>query len=95
MHKTSARSSFKSSEATIFTGASASLSSIKSPRRESSSLPIGVSSESGSCAILIISRSLEIETFISAASSSSVGFLERSCASFLVTFFNLLIVSTM
>ena len=94
MQRTSARSSLKSSDATVLIGASASLSSIKSPRRESSSLPIGVSKDKGSCAILMISLSFGIDTFISIASSSSVGFLVSSCARRLVTFFSLLIVST-
>jgi len=92
--KTSAKSSLKSSCATVLTGASASLSSIKSPNRESSSFPIGVSNDKGSCATLTISLSFGTEMFISKANSSSVGFLDNSCANFLVTFLSLLIVST-
>ena len=47
--------------------------------RESSSSPIGVSRETGSCAILRISRTLLVDIFISAPISSGVGSRPKSC----------------
>src|SRR5713101_714332 len=62
-------------------GASASWSSIKSPRWLSSSSPIGVSSEMGSCAILMISRTRSTGRVIACAISSAVGSRPSSCSS--------------
>ena len=53
-------------------------SGTKSPRWESSSSPIGVSSETGSCDIFIISRTLSSLRFIFLANSCSVGSLFNS-----------------
>ena len=76
-------------------GVSASRSSIKSPSLLSSSLPMGVSNEIGSCATLTISRNLATVISIDSAISSSVGLRPLSCASFRVIFLSLLMVSTM
>ena len=59
-------------------GAGASSSGIKSPRWLSSSSPIGVSSETGSWEIRIISRTLSSGSFNSSAISSAVA--SRPCA---------------
>ncbi|MNL35189.1 hypothetical protein D3C87_1572030 [compost metagenome] len=95
MLSTSLMSSRNSSWVTALTGASVSRSSMKSPSLESSSLPMGVSSEMGSCATLMISRSFSTVTSISLAISSSLGLRPRSCASLRETFLRRLIVSTM
>src|SRR5256886_770585 len=57
------------------------LSSMKSPRCESSSSPIGVSSEIGSCAILRTLRTFETGMSIFLAISSLVGSRPSSCTS--------------
>ena len=62
-------------------GATASGSSMKSPRWLSSSAPIGVSSEIGSCAIFITSLTLSGERLISFAISSTEGSRPSSCSS--------------
>ncbi len=62
-------------------GAGAFSSSMKSPRWLSSSSPIGVSSDTGSCAILMISRTLLSLMPISFAISAGVGSRPSSCAS--------------
>ena len=68
------------------------LSATKSPRLESSSSPIGVSSEAGSLAICIIS--ITLSSLISSASASSVteGSYPSSNVSFLCILDILLIV---
>ena len=76
-------------------GESASSSGMKSPRWLSSSSPIGVSSETGSCEILRISRTLSMGIPSSAAMSSGVGSLPSRWSSILLVFLTLLIVSTM
>ena len=68
---------------------------MKSPRCESSSSPIGVSSEIGSCAILRTLRTLETGMSIRLAISSEVGSRPSSCTSARLVRISLLIVSIM
>ena len=60
--------------------------SMKSPRRESSSLPIGVSSEIGNWADLAMKRSFSIVISMLSAISSSVGLRPNSWERVLVVF---------
>ena len=76
-------------------GAVASLSSTKSPRWESSSSPMGVSSETGSWETLVISRTFSGVMPISSAISSSAGSRPSSWRSRRETLTSLLMVSTM
>ena len=82
-------------------GASAPRSSMKSPRWESSSSPIGVSSETGSCETLMISRTFSGVTWtswpldIASAISSTVGSRPSSWSRPRETRISRLIVSTM
>ncbi len=71
------------------------LSSMKSPRCESSSSPIGVSSEMGSCAILRTFRTFDTGMSILRAISSFVGSRPSSCTSARLVRMSLLIVSIM
>ena len=82
-------------EREVYAGTGASSSGIKSPRWLSSSSPMGVSSETGSCATRMISRTLSTDISSRSAISSAVGSLPCSCSSWLLTFFTLLMVSTM
>ena len=74
---------------------------MKSPRWESSSSPIGVSSETGSCETLMISRTFSGVTWtswpfdIASAISSTVGSRPSSWSSSRETQIRRLIVSTM
>jgi hypothetical protein len=68
---------------------------MKSPRCESSSSPIGVSSEIGSCAIFSTLRTFETGMSIRCAISSEVGSRPSSCTSAREVRINLLIVSIM
>ncbi len=68
---------------------------MKSPRWESSSSPIGVSSETGSWLTLRISRTLSAGIPICRPISSGVGSRPRSCRSCRWIRTSLLIVSTM
>src|SRR6266851_4276367 len=68
---------------------------MKSPRCESSSSPIGVSSETGSCETLTISRTLSAVMSIRSAISSAVGSRPSSWRRPRDTRMSLLIVSTM
>src|SRR6266508_2625402 len=77
------------------TGTTASESSMKSPRWESSSSPIGVSRLTGSWLTLRISRTFSGENSISRPISSGVGSRPRSCRSWRWMRISLLIVSTM
>jgi len=67
--------------------------SIKSPSLESSSFPIGVSYEIGSCALLAINLNFSIVISILSAISSSLGFLPNSWLRTFVVFLILDIVS--
>ena len=78
---TSMSCSLSSEKLAASLGSDASSSGMKSPRWESSSSPIGVSSETGSCAILRMSRTLSTGMFISAAISSALGSWPSSCRS--------------
>ncbi|MNC46221.1 hypothetical protein D3C75_952300 [compost metagenome] len=91
---TSSSCSFRSLKAAESAGANASLSSIKSPRRESFSSPMGVSRDTGSWPIFLISWIFSTVTPISLAISSSVGSRPRSCSSWRDTRTNLFSVST-
>ena len=75
-------------------GTTASASSMKSPRSDSSS-PIGDWSETGSCAMRWISATRSGSTPISQASSSTVASRPSSWCSCRCTRASLLIVSTM
>ena len=75
-------------------GTTASVSSMKSPRSESSS-PIGACSDTGSCAIRWISATRSTGSPISAAISPGVASRPRSWCSWRCTRAILLIVSTM
>ena len=66
-------------EMTASAGEITLLSSMKSPRCESSSSPIGVSSEIGSFAILRTLRTLSSGSSIFSAISSGVGSRPSSC----------------
>ena len=66
---------------------------MKSPRRESSSLPMGVSREIGSWALLAMKRSFSMVISIDSAISSSVGLRPNSWERTLVVFLILEIVS--
>ena len=68
---------------------------MKSPRCESSSSPIGVSSEIGSCAIFMILRTLATGMSIRSAISSACGSRPSSCTSARDVRVSLLIVSIM
>ena len=68
---------------------------MKSPRCESSSSPIGVSSEIGSCAIFMILRTFETGMSIRSAISSACGSRPSSCTSAREVRVSLLIVSIM
>ena len=68
---------------------------MKSPRWLSSSSPIGVSSETGSCETLMISRTFSAGICISAPISSAVGSRPSSCSRRREVRISLLIVSTM
>ena len=68
---------------------------MKSPRWESSSSPIGVSSDTGSWLTLRISRTFSGENSISRPISSGVGSRPRSWRSWRWMRISLLIVSTM
>ena len=70
-------------------------SSMKSPRCESSSSPIGVSSEIGSCAILRTLRTFETGMSMRRAISSEVGSRPSSCTSAREVRISLLMVSIM
>ena len=63
------------------TGTTASESSMKSPRCESSSSPIGVSSDTGSCDTFWISRTFSALMPMTLPISSGVGSRPRSCSS--------------
>ena len=71
--KTSSVISRRFENVTDSAGFNIDLSSIKSPKCESSSSPIGVSSEIGSCAIFRTFRTLETGMSIRLAISSLVG----------------------
>src|SRR5713101_1591761 len=73
----------------------ASLSSTKSPSWESSSWPIGVSSEIGACANLMTSRTRSRVRPISSAISSSVGSRPRTSSMRRETRASLLMISPM
>ena len=73
--KTSASCSLRRLIEAASAGASASSSGIKSPRCESSSSPIGVSSDTGSCATLKISLTLSTGISRNSAISSGVASL--------------------
>src|SRR5206468_4192964 len=77
------------------TGDTTCLSSMKSPRWLSSSSPIGVSRELGSCAIFRTFRTLSTGTSILVAISSGVGSRPSSCTSWREVRMSLLIVSIM
>src|SRR5216117_2495610 len=77
------------------TGDTTCLSSMKSPRWLSSSSPIGVSSEMGSCAIFRTFRTLSTGTSILVAISSGVGSRPSSWTSWREVRMSLLIVSIM
>ena len=77
------------------TGDTTCLSSMKSPRWLSSSSPMGVSSEMGSCAILRTLRTLSTGTSILVAISSGVGSRPSSCTSWREVRMSLLMVSIM
>ena len=77
------------------TGDRALLSSMKSPRWESPSSPMGVSRETGSCVSLRISRTRSGVISIPTAISWVVGSRPYSCTSRRLTRISLLIVSTM
>ena len=68
---------------------------MKSPSCESSSSPIGVSSETGSCETFWISRTFSALIPITLPISSGVGSRPRSWSSWRWTRTSLLIVSTM
>ena len=68
---------------------------MKSPRCESSSSPIGVSNDTGSCAIFKTSRTLSGVMCNSLPISSGKGSRPNSCKRLRCTRINLLIVSTM
>ena len=76
-------------------GASVPLSSMKSPRWLSSSSPMGVSRETGSWEILIISRTFSGMTSMPSPISSLVGSRPYSWTSLRLTRRSLLMVSTM
>ena len=76
-------------------GDTAFLSSMKSPRCESSSSPMGVSSEIGSWAIFMILRTLEAGRSMRSPISSAVGSRPSSCTSERLVRVSLLIVSIM
>ena len=70
---TSTSCSLSSMNEAASAGSGASSSGMKSPRWESSSSPIGVSSETGSCAILRMSRTRSTGMFISGRSPPGWG----------------------
>ncbi len=76
-------------------GSVASSAGIKLPSVLSSSSPIGVSSETGSCAIFRISRTFSTGMSTAFASSSSLGSRPSSCMSWREVRMTLLMVSTM
>ena len=85
--------SLKLSCITASSGITAFLSSIKSPRKLSSSSPIGVSRLTGSLAIFKTLRTFSIGIFNLADSSSGVGSLPNSKINCLLDLTILLIVS--
>src|SRR5713101_655489 len=87
--------SFKFRFMTASDGETTALSSMKSPRCESSSSPMGVSSEMGSCAIFKILRTLDTGMSMRLAISSLVGSRPSSCTSWRLVRTSLLIVSIM
>ena len=91
---TSISCSLSSVKAATSAGAGVTSSAIKSPRWLSSSSPIGVSRETGSCATFIISRTFSSDMPISAAISSGLGSRPYSCKSWRFTRISLFMVST-
>src|SRR5713101_437981 len=87
--------SFKLTLITASAGETTPRSSMKSPRCESSSSPIGVSSEIGSCAILSTLRTLATGISMRLAISSDVGSRPSSCTSCREVRMSLLMVSIM
>ena len=92
---TSRVASFKPSDVAASTGEVMLLSSMKSPKCESSSSPIGVSIEIGSLAIFSTLRTLTSSISRRSPSSSGVGSRPISCRSWRDTRLILLMVSIM
>ena len=87
--------SFRFRLITASEGEITALSSMKSPRCESSSSPMGVSSEMGSWAIFRILRTLATGMSMRLAISSEVGSRPSSCTSWRLVRISLLMVSIM
>src|ERR1700730_8014271 len=85
--------SFKLRLMTASDGETTALSSMKSPRCESSSSPMGVSREIGSCAIFKILRTLDTGMSMRLAISSLVGSRPSSCTNWRLGRTRLFIVS--